>query len=73
MYQMPEFESVVEFETGLFFEYDEVDSLVLTITKWFDLGFNRDEVRKKCHKVIDTKYNPNVQLNTFRKVFNKEL
>jgi glycosyltransferase involved in cell wall biosynthesis len=67
-FQMPEFEAIIEGETGGYFEYNEVDSLVSSIIDWFENKLNRDELRQNCQKVIDEKYNPHVQLEIIRKV-----
>ena len=66
--QMPEFEAIIPGITGNFFERDNVQSLTLAITNWFEKAPNRDVVRLECYKMIDEKYNPYVQINTMRSV-----
>lgn len=66
-YQMPEFEAITPNVTGDFFERDNIKSLVVTISKWFDNHRNyRDEVRKACHNEIDTSWTPQYQINVLK-------
>lgn len=65
-YQMPEFEAIKQGETGDFFKYNDIHSLVRTIQKWTVLGIDREEIRKKCYEIIDTKYNPHYQINVLK-------
>ena len=68
--QMPEFESIIPGQTGDFFEYDNVDDLARSISRWFALKSGcREEVRKTCYKEIDDYWNPHYQLNLIKKVF----
>ena len=39
--------------------------LAQSIKRWFAITPERELVRQKCYAVIDTKYNPHVQLDTF--------
>jgi glycosyltransferase involved in cell wall biosynthesis len=66
-YQMPEFEAIIEDKTGLFFEYNNLHSLIKTISNWF-CNVNRDIVRKQCYEIIDTKYNPHNQIEIIKNV-----
>lgn len=57
--QMPEFEAIQEGVSGSFFEEDDIDSLTQTIKNWLQFSsIKRDEIRKKCYEIIDSKYNP---------------
>ena len=67
-YQMPEFESIEVNKTGLFFNFDDITSLSNNIELWFDQNHNRNQIRKECYKVIDTKFNPYYQIEVFKKV-----
>ena len=68
--QMPEFESIIPGQTGDFFEYDNVDDLARSISRWFALKSGcREEVRRTCYKEIDDYWNPHYQLNLIKKVF----
>lgn len=61
--QMPEFEAVVPYKTGLFFNYGDVNDLCETIREWFRInGELRDNVRLSCYREIDTQWNPNCQI-----------
>jgi glycosyltransferase involved in cell wall biosynthesis len=67
--QMPEFEAIQEGETGSFFRYNNVDSLVETIYKWFNKDIDRIELRNKCYFIIDLKYNPHFQISVLKSIF----
>ena len=67
-YQMPEFEAVKEGETGTFFKYGSLDSLIDRISSWFaEKGDMRDEVRSACMKEIDRFWTPYFQLEVLKK------
>lgn len=70
-YQMPEFESIKEDETGAFFEQNDINSLVETIEKWFQTHPNREEIRQKCFNQIDEYWTPKFQMEVFDSVLNK--
>lgn len=67
-WQMPEYEAIHEGETGSFFESGDVQSLTDAIKKWFDTHPDRDRARQACNNVIDSEWNPNYQIEIFRKV-----
>ncbi len=61
--QMPEYESIVPYKTGIFFKYGDVNDLCLKIQEWFRInGVLRDHVRQLCYQEIDTQWNPNYQI-----------
>jgi glycosyltransferase involved in cell wall biosynthesis len=65
--QMPEFEAIVEKETGAFFEIGNVDSLAEKILDWTSLNDNqRNSIRQLCYQTIDQRYNPNEQINILK-------
>lgn len=67
-WQMPEFEAVRPGITGDFFEMNDADSLVNTISNWFaNKATQREKVRVACFKEIDTKWNPYFQIGVIRK------
>ncbi len=65
-WQMPEFEAIQKGVTGDFFKKDDVRSLSDTITRWFAINHDREEVRKACYKEIDTNWNPNNQIRIIK-------
>lgn len=67
LHQGPEFEAINYPKTGIFFEYENCQSLADKIITWFEVMPDREQVRKNCYEVIDTRYNPHVQLETFKK------
>lgn len=68
-YQMPEFEAIKENLTGVFFNRGNVESLAETIDRWFASNERcRDSVRACCYNEIDKYWNPQYQINVFKKV-----
>lgn len=61
-FQAPEFESIVDGTTGVFFKRDDILDMVRVIKKWFSDGKPRDEIRKAAFKEIDLSWNPNYQI-----------
>lgn len=69
-YQMPEFEAINPYHTGLFFKRGNQLSLNEKIDEWFRVnGEHRDYVRKLCYKEIDNQWNPMFQMNVIESVF----
>lgn len=66
--QMPEFEAILEGETGHFFKHNNIESLIVTIKEWLINNEDREEVRKKCFKRIDDLFNPSYQVNIIKEV-----
>ena len=67
-WQMPEFEAIRAGETGDFYEYQNEQSLVQTISRWFaKKKGKRDEVRQACYNEIDSQWNPNFQMEVIKK------
>lgn len=64
--QMPEFEAVKEGETGAFFEYGSLESLVKTIRRWCGAPRGREKIRQNCFAEIDAKWNPQNQLEILK-------
>ncbi len=73
--QGPEFEAIVENETGLFFKYESVASLTEKIQEWFALTKKetRDSIAEKCYHIVDEKYNPHRQIEMLKSVMLAEL
>ena len=67
--QMPEFEAIIPYKTGLFFRHDDANDLCEKIKKWFKQnGGFRDTIRKNCYHEIDTQWTPDFQLNVLHSV-----
>ena len=67
-YQMPEFEAIVPYKTGNFFERGNVSSLTVVIEDWFKANrVLRDNVRGWCYKEIDESWTPAYQMNILKK------
>lgn len=67
-WQMPEYEAIKEGRTGAFFERGNVSSLADSIKQWFINHTDRTTVRNACYNVIDSDWNPNYQIDVFKKV-----
>jgi len=65
-WQMPEFEAIEDGKTGCFFEQNNVNSMCESIEKWFATHSDREATRKECYRVMDTKYNTNVQIEIIK-------
>jgi len=69
--QMPEFETITEGYNGSFFIENNTGSLADNVKLWlFKTNNNRLEIRNNCYQVIDKKFNPNVQIEIFKHLFN---
>lgn len=66
--QMPEFEAIVEGETGGFFIDGNVSDLARTIERWMLKDIGRDKIRNSCFAQIDRYFNPNYQLKIIENV-----
>jgi glycosyltransferase involved in cell wall biosynthesis len=61
--QGPEFESIKEGVTGDFFMEDSINDLCDKIKCWTSFSvIQREDIRTKCYKIIDNRYNPNIQI-----------
>lgn len=65
--QAPEFEAIKEGVTGTYFEMNQLDSIINTISNWFKMNEKRrEEIRLKCFEEIDREWTPTYQLNVFK-------
>lgn len=65
--QMPEAESIVNYENGILFKKDSIDDMVDKIQFWFK--FNHKKLPKsKIRFIVDKKYNPNYQIKVFNRI-----
>lgn len=63
--QMPEAESIIDGVTGLLFEQNNLEDLVIKIENWLTLyPIKTQDVVSRCYSVIDSYYNPVYQKNT---------
>lgn len=62
--QMPEFETVIDGVTGVFFQENNVDDLADKI----ELLIKNKIEKKNCFKVIDDKWNPDAQIKIIKKI-----
>lgn len=66
-YQMPEYEAIKEGITGTFFKENDVNDLGDKIEAWFEKGLDREIVRQNCYNEIDSNWNPQFQIEVFKK------
>lgn len=67
--QMPEFESIIDGETGTFFKNNDQNDFVLKIKSWIQKnGARRQVIRESCYKQIDTFFNPDYQFKIINHV-----
>lgn len=67
--QGPEFEVIEDCKTGSFFEKNNTSDLVEKINFWLNnFKTNREVTRYNCYKIIDEKYNPNVQIKILKHI-----
>lgn len=70
-HQMPEFEAIIDGQTGTFFKHDDVQSLAESISSWFALHCDdREALRQACYKEIDERWNPHNQIRILKSVLN---
>ena len=61
--QMPEFEAIIDGETGTFFKEGNAGSLADSVYNWFNRqNYNRDSIRLKCYGIVDNQYNTENQI-----------
>jgi glycosyltransferase involved in cell wall biosynthesis len=62
LYQMPEYESIVEGKTGSLFQRGSLESLVECTQSWISVNQDRELVKQRCFSVVDNFYNPDYQV-----------
>ena len=68
-YQMPEFEAIVPYKTGDFFERDNVEALASVIDRWFMQNNQlRECMREFCYNEIDQNWTPHYQMKVIKNV-----
>lgn len=71
--QMPEYEVVKPFETGLLYEYNNFDDFKEKIREWLQYSINkRDLIRQNCYRIINDKWNSDYQIELLKRVFQNE-
>lgn len=66
--QGPEFECIISGETGCFFEKNNPLDLAYKIKEWLLAFHERNVVREKCYHIVDSFYNPHVQIKILREI-----
>lgn len=67
--QMPEFEAIKDGKTGIFYDPDS-QFLHEVIKTWLSNDLDRRLIRRNCYKTIDETYNPDNQIQIFKRVIN---
>lgn len=67
-WQMPEFEAIQPYKTGLFFKRGDVNDMAEKISEWFRVnGSRRNIVREQCYQEIDNQWTPQFQIEVLHK------
>lgn len=66
-HQMPEFEAIIDGETGTFFDENSVVSLANAIDRLKPALADREKVRQACYNMIDNNYTPTYQCDVFKR------
>lgn len=73
-YQGPEFEAIIEGETGSFFEENNVDDLTEKIIHYLNVDSEKCEaIKEASFKIIDERYNPYYQLDVIKRTLDNNL
>lgn len=71
--QMPEFEAIVDGQTGSFFNHNSIGSLCDSIEAWFNSeNYDRAAIRENCYREIEMNWNPHNQIKIIKKILNNE-
>ncbi len=72
-HQMPEYEAIEPNVNGDLFQRGSIKDLADKIGEWLSTkgDIPREDIQKKCYKVIDTKYNPKNQATIINRVISK--
>lgn len=62
LYQMPEYEAILEGETGSLFQRGSLESLVECTQSWISSNQDRELVKQRCFAIVDNFYNPDYQV-----------
>lgn len=57
----PEWEAVREKETGLFYQYGDINDMAIKIEEAVFGNYDKEKMRANCKKMIEDKYNPHKQ------------
>lgn len=67
--QMPEYEVIVPYATGLLFEKDNYDDCYAKTCEWLEFAKGRrEEIRQNCYDMINSKWNSDNQIEILKKV-----
>lgn len=71
--QMPEYEVIKPYETGLLYKYGDKEDFLRKINEWFDYASERrEEIRRNCYDMINGKWNANNQIEVLKNVFERK-
>jgi hypothetical protein len=64
---MPEFEAIETGVTGAYFKENDCLDLAFKIEEWImEFRLKRENVRERCFKEVDLKWNPHNQIKIFK-------
>lgn len=69
--QMPEYEVIVPYKTGLLFEKDNYNDILDKTCEWLKFANGRrEEIRHNCYDMINSKWNSDNQIQILKKILN---
>lgn len=72
--QGPEVEAIQEGDTGFFFKQHDLEDLAHKTKEWLiHSSKNREAIREDCFNIIETRYNPDNQLEIFKRLLAEQL
>lgn len=69
--QMPEYESIKDWKTGLLYEYGDFEDFKDKIRLWILSQDDREAIRQNCYGVINMHYNSDYQISVIKQVIHK--
>ena len=72
--QMPEYETIIPYKTGVLFEKDNIVSMTEHVSDWiqnYSRPDQREATRQECYLVINTYFNSSYQIELLKRVLGK--
>lgn len=66
--QMPEYETIVEGETGTLFHCGDFDDFCAKLAQWLSYDKDRESIRQNCYDMINGVWNSNYQISLLKKI-----
>lgn len=70
--QMPEYETIMPYSTGLLFERDNYNDCYAKTCEWLEFAKDRrKEIRNNCYEILNNKWNSDSQIEILEKVLKR--